>query len=170
MPHPTTPTAAVRSLMVHVERARNALSLRYLLAGHVERLRIPVPRQPVRADGLWRRTCFEAFVAADGAPAYREFNFSPSGEWAAYAFANYREGGSALDCGPPTIHCRRSPGVFELEAEVPFPPGGSLRLGLSAVLEDAEGLRSYWALRHPGARPDFHDPASFTLTLDEVRD
>ena len=26
-------------------------------------------------------------------PAYREFNFSPSGEWAVYDFRSYRNGG-----------------------------------------------------------------------------
>ncbi len=167
--HPATPSAAVQSVIVHVERERHAVSLRYLIAGDLERLRIPARRPPVRADALWRHTCLEAFLAADGARAYREFNFSPSGEWAAYAFAGYREGGSALDCAPPPIHCQRLPGELELRAKAPCPSGRVLRLGLSAVLEDAQGALSYWALHHPGPTPDFHDPASFTLTLDEIR-
>ena len=32
-----------------------------------------------------------------GAAAYHEFNFSPSGEWAAYAFTRYREGRTLTD-------------------------------------------------------------------------
>ena len=28
-------------------------------------------------DGLWRHTCFEAFVGIPGAEPYYEFNFSP---------------------------------------------------------------------------------------------
>jgi hypothetical protein len=26
----------------------------------------------------------------------------------------------------------------------------------------------YYALRHAGAKPDFHDPASFTIALDSA--
>ena len=40
--------------------------------------------------------------------------------------------------------------------------GGSLmamiahRLGLSVVIEQADGSIAYWALAHPPGRPDFH--------------
>lgn len=169
VPHPATPNAAVRSLLIHVQRESQRLSLRYVLAGDLERLRIPAPRPPARADGLWRHTCFEVFVAGDAAPAYEEFNFAPSGEWAAYAFAGYRRGGAPLECPPPAICCRRSQGELSLQAELAVLPEGPLRLGLSAVVEDGESRLTYWALRHPSAKPDFHDPAAFALELDEVR-
>ena len=38
-------------------------------------------------------------------------------------------------------------------------------VGLTAVIEDADGGIAYWALAHPGEQPDFHHPASFTLRL-----
>ena len=39
-------------------------------------------------------------------------------------------------------------------------------LGLSAVLEEQDGTKSYWALGHPnGDKPDFHDPACFAAHL-----
>ena len=39
-------------------------------------------------------------------------------------------------------------------------------LGLSAVLEEKDGTKSYWALAHPeGDRPDFHDPVCFAARL-----
>jgi hypothetical protein len=41
----------------------------------------------------------------------------------------------------------------------------SLDAGLTAVIETTDGARSYWALAHGGARPDFHDPATFTLRV-----
>jgi hypothetical protein len=35
-------------------------------------------------------------------------------------------------------------------------------LGLSAVLEEQDGTKSYWALAHPpGGKPDFHHPDCF---------
>jgi hypothetical protein len=41
-----------------------------------------------------------------------------------------------------------------------------LRLGLAAVIERTDGGHSYWALTHPGDRPDFHDPAGFVLQIE----
>jgi hypothetical protein len=40
-----------------------------------------------------------------------------------------------------------------------------LRLGLSAVIEDIDGRLSYWALKHPPGKPDFHHPDSFALDV-----
>jgi hypothetical protein len=40
-----------------------------------------------------------------------------------------------------------------------------LRVGLSAVIEANDGTLSYWALKHPAAKPDFHHPDSFVLEL-----
>jgi hypothetical protein len=42
----------------------------------------------------------------------------------------------------------------------------SIRLGLSAVVEATDGGLSYWALRHPPGKPDFHHIDAFALQLD----
>jgi hypothetical protein len=169
VPHPATPGAAALSILVQVARDPATLSVRYVLAGDLERLSIPPRAAPTRRDGLWRHTCFELFVGAPGLPAYQEFNFSPSGEWAAYRFSGYREGAEPLDCGAPAIDRRQDARELTLDAAVACLAGGALRLGLSAVVEDEDGGLSYWALRHAGARPDFHDARSFALEVDEVR-
>jgi hypothetical protein len=96
--------------------------------------------------------------------AYREFNFSPSGEWAAYAFRSYREG-APFAISDPKIALRRSRGELELQASIPVDEG-RLRVALSAVIEHGDGSLSYWALRHPAAKPDFHHPDAFALELD----
>src|SRR5690242_11159801 len=168
VPHPATPGAAALSILVQVARDPATLSVRYVLAGDLERLSIPPRAAPTRRDGLWRHTCFELFLGAPGEPAYQEFNFSPSGEWAAYRFARYREGGTALDCPPPRIGSRMERSL-EVQGEVACVLGGTLRLGLSAVVEDEAGALSYWALRHPLAKPDFHHGDAFALELDEAR-
>ena len=101
-------------------------------------------------------------------PAYREFNFSPSSEWGAYAFHGYRKGGALQVELDPAIMVRRTGDRLELDAGVRWdflPPGRALRLGLSAVLEDADGLLSYWALQHPPGKPDFHHADAFALQL-----
>ena len=67
------------------------------------------------------------------------------------------------------IAVRRGGERLELDAEIRpacLPPGPSLRLGLSAVVEEAHGVLSYWALRHPAGAPDFHHTDAFALPLD----
>ncbi len=145
-----------------------ALALRYRIDAAGYRPRIPEAAAPERVEGLWRHTCCEVFVLGEDAPAYREFNFSPSGAWQAYAFAAYRQGGPLARAAAPRI-ARQDDGAFSLSVLLPaanLPPGRRLRLGLSAVIEDAAGGLSYWALRHPPGRPDFHHPDGFILELE----
>lgn len=169
-PHPDTPAAWVDSLQVEVASAPGlGLTLAYRLRGDLARLRLPPRTAPGRADGLWRHACLEAFVMGEDAPAYREYNLSPSGAWQAYAFRAWREGGAAAPAADPGIACRAMADRLTLTASLAaadLPPGRRLRLALSAVLEDAAGGLSYWALRHPPGRPDFHHPDAFALELD----
>ena len=173
--HPLTPCRWIDAIGARVESAANGiLALTFVLQGDLASLRIPAERPCRRADGLWRHTCFEAFLMAGDGPGYQEYNFSPSGEWAAYAFRDYRQAkdqqaGVTTDGSAPVIRVHRSPQRLGLEAEVslePLPSYHSIRLGLSAVVEAADGGLSYWALRHPPGRPDFHHLDAFALQLD----
>ena len=165
--HPQTPSQAIREIDVVVGEATNgSLMLTFSLMGNISSLSIPESRSSRRADRLWQHTCFEAFVMEGEGPEYREFNFSPSGEWAAYAFRGYRDGGELEIDLAPGIVVRKTMDRLELDAEICrdlLPQGGSLRLGLSAVVEDVEGVLSYWALRHPPGKPDFHHADAFAL-------
>ena len=148
-----------------VSRVRGTLRVVYSVEGNLEMLRIPEQREPRIAERLWQHTCCEMFVSRRGAAAYHEFNFSPSGEWAAYAFAGYRAGGRL--CGEelaPRISARRSGSRLVLECRVPF-AGDRLLVGLSAVMEALDGGLSYWALEHPPGKPDFHHRDAFALEL-----
>lgn len=165
--HPASHCAALRGIDASV--SRNPLRVTYVLEGDIDRLRIPPPRPRRIAERLWQHTCCEAFIARKGLPGYHEFNFSPSGEWAAYAFSRYREGAPLADHGPQ-ITVRRTAERLELDALIRLRDEGKLLIGLSAVVEDEHGLLSYWALRHPLGKPDFHHPEAFALELDEVRD
>ena len=168
--HPQTPSRSVHGVEVVVQAsAEGALTARYVLTGDLSALRIPEYRSPQRSDALWQHTCCEAFVMAGDGPGYREFNFSPSGEWAAYSFQRYRNAGETVVGSKPEIRVSRSADRLELAAE--FDAGltldcRSLRLGLSAVVEQTDGGLSYWALRHPPGRPDFHHLDAFALQLD----
>jgi len=172
--HPRTPSRSVGAIDVLVESATNGiLALSFVLRGDLDALRIPTKQQGERpcrrVDELWQHTCFEAFLMAGDGPGYREYNFSPSGEWAAYAFRDYRQPGVAADESEPVIRVHRNVQRLWLEAEVPFelsPLYRSIRLGLSAVVEAVDGELSYWALRHPPGEPDHHHVDAFALQLD----
>jgi hypothetical protein len=155
----------VTRLEAHVARQGSALHLRYVMAGRIGDLLLPPPGAPSRADGLWRRTCFEAFVRPAG-EGYVEFNLSPSTQWAAYGFSAYRQGMRAADVAPPRVETRAGADSLELEAllDLSFLQG-SARLGLSAVIEEKSGAKSYWALAHPPGKPDFHHSDCFALEL-----
>ncbi len=171
--HPDSPCRAAVRIEVDVERPRaGQLGLRYLVTGATGDLRLPALAPSVRADELWRHTCFEAFLAAPPYPGYLEFNFAPSTQWAAYRFARYREGMNTLhDISAPAIEVEPRDGSFELRVSLALdrlaelPGGAAWRLGLSAVIVGASGQKSYWALAHPPGRADFHHADCFALEL-----
>jgi hypothetical protein len=171
--HPSTRSEAVRAIQVLARRSATAeLQMTFRLDGDIPRIWVPSPSEPRIATQLWRHTCFVAFIAVEGQPAYHEFNFAPSGEWAIYAFCGYRNGGPlANEMMRPDIALRTSGSRLELDTVVRLDslsaihPRASLRIGLSAVIEASDGL-SYWALRHPADKPDFHDADGFALLLE----
>lgn len=166
--HPASDCRPLRCIEARLER--DPLRVTYVLEGDIDRLRIP-PQRPARVvEGLWRQTCCELFIADEDGPGYREFNLSPSGEWAAYEFERYREGRPLAGAPAPQIAVRRSAGRLELAAIIALRHHGKRRVGLAAVIEDESGVLSYWALRHPPGKPDFHHREAFALQLDETRD
>ena len=152
--------------------AGNGLRLRFRVGGAVDEIVLP-PRGPQRrADGLWRHSCFEAFVRAPGEAGYFEINLAPSGEWAAYRFSDYRMGmAEAEEVPPPAIDATAKTESFELTATVELDAALGLlaampwQVGLSAVIEAKDGGLSHWALAHPEGQPDFHHRDCFALEL-----
>ena len=129
------------------------------------RFRIPEPAEPQRADGLWQSTCFEAFLREPGNSAYREWNFSPSTQWAAYSFTAYRDGMSNADVAAPYLRLEDNLTWWSFGATISVEADAEWELGLSAVLEEQDGTKSYWALAHAPGPPDFHNPDCFTARL-----
>jgi hypothetical protein len=170
--HPSTRAEMVCAIEVVVSRSAGELQMTFRVDADIPRI-ITLPPDPRGiATQLWRHTCFEAFVAMEGQPAYHEFNFAPSGEWMVYAFSSYRNGGPvANEMMRPHITVRSTADRLELHAVVRLDtlsaahPRASLRIGLSAIIESSNGL-SYWALRHPSDKPDFHDAEGFALQLE----
>lgn len=204
IPHPDTPPTAIASVTCSVSwQAPGQWCFDYIVSEPIEALRLPRPVTPARADGLWQRTCFELFLRSEGAATYYEFNFSPSGEWAAYRFDGYRAGMAELKVAAPRV-TTSDPSQFALSMKryledlgidpettaamvtaggkmEPGPVGqyaltamlddssfgnkGSWLAAISAVIEETDGTKSYWALAHPPGRPDFHHSDCFALEL-----
>ena len=165
-PHPVTPSGAVQSIEVEAVRSGpRGLELRYAATGDMAVFVVPEATASARMDGLWRTTCFEAFVKGEGGEAYVEFNLSPSGEWQAYGFDGYRDGVGEAEVSPPHVSVESGADRLELRASLEVPIDGDWRLGLSAVIEAKDGSVSYWALAHPPGRPDFHHADCFAALL-----
>lgn len=127
---------------------------------------IPETAEPARADQLWQTTCCEAFLRPLGEEGYREWNFAPSGQWASYDFSAYRENMAPAEVDqPPYIRMEDNLTWWALGATIAVPADTNWELGLSAVLEEKDGTKSYWALAHPAEKPDFHDPGCFAARL-----
>jgi len=172
--HPAA--AAEGRVAVELVAQQNALRVVYEIES-VDVIILPSRRAAVvqRCDELWRHTCCELFAApvalvamAQGG-AYREFNFSPSGDWAAYAFDSPRCGMRplALDEAPRVKQSartavtpigERSRPALDLSVEVELPRSAVVDypfLWPTVILETTLGI-SYWALRHYGPQADFH--------------
>ncbi len=169
----STPNEAVRSLSVELRAEEpGILVFQYSLHADMSRLRVPPPGAGGRTDALWKHTCFEAFVAPEEGPGYHEFNFSPSLAWAVYGFSAYREGMLPAELGrAPDISVRRGGDGLELTSAVrlgyleDLRDARRLRVALAAVIEDENARLSYWGLRHPSGKPDFHHPDAFALEI-----
>lgn len=184
--HADSACEPVHSLEAEAHALRPAvMRVQFTLRGRLNDIRIPSAGPPMRADGLWRHTCFEVFVRRQDAPEYLEWNLSPSGAWQACRFGGYRQGMTIAElAGPPHIRVAHHEGphgsanstapaddalVLEAIVRLPAPyerAPQTLRVGLNAVVEQDTGALSYWALRHAPGRPDFHHPDAFALTLE----
>jgi len=169
IPHPAYAPLEVSQVEVRVHTDNlNWLRLRWRIDGS-SKLVLPRITGKRRADGLWQATCFEMFLREPGQQRYCEWNLSPSRQWNAYDFSSVREGMVERvvvrepDC---VIHPGSSFALFD--AAIPWAslPKGECEVALTAVIEEAGGRLSYWALAHGSVeKPDFHDPACFTATL-----
>jgi hypothetical protein len=166
--HPESRCDAVTSIDAEAVRTGGGLALKFVLSGDLNKLALPAKTLPARMDDLWQHTCFEAFVRMDG-DGYYEFNAAPSTQWNTYHFDGYRAGMStAYEIALPDFETKQSANRFEISTTLALPHRPlPWRVGLSAVIEEANGAKSYWALAHAPGKPDFHHADAFALELAE---
>jgi hypothetical protein len=172
LPHPSTPPAEPPfKAWATVDHAASLGSVAttniwFGVSAPAERFVIPPLREPWRIDELWRTTCFEAFLAQAGAESYREWNFAPRGNWAAYDFTAYRAGMTRAEVqSPPYIRMEDNFTWWTVGATIAVDADKRWELTLSAMLEEKDGTKSYWALAHPPEKPDFHARDCFVAKL-----
>lgn len=188
VPHPSRHAAAGSfgpvSVRARALRSGDALAFEYELIGDTRAVVLPADVSAAlaqdrrqRQDGLWKTTCWEAFVGSPGDSRYVEFNFSPFGDWNAYQFSAYREG--MADANVTIIGASVRTGLgpdgrsvlawrFEVRPDDRLSFAGPLEISLAAVLARSNSDVLHLALTHVGDTPDFHLRASFIDRLPPV--
>lgn len=161
--HPDCAAGSINAIAASVEPTAQGCRAVFVARGDVARIAIPARAVSGRFDNLWKTTCFEIFWCHDGT-SYREFNLSPSGQWACYDFDRFREG---MRDAPAevVITCTASESELRLEAEIVSTLPLPATVALNAIIKDADGENRFWALAFQPGAPEFHAEACRALTL-----
>lgn len=116
-------------------------------------------------DELWRRSCFELFIALPDSREYWELNIASSGAWNLYHLEDYRSGVTEVFlksepeiCIDPTPNRYRLSAVLDI-TELLLTP--SVAVNVAAILLTQNQERTFWAVNHPLPQPDFHAREGF---------
>ena len=167
-----SPTPLIQSLHCDVRWTQQTLYLEYQLVAERAALNWPAPAaNPQRRMALWEHTCFECFVADPTATGYTEVNVAPCGDWNCFDFQAYRLGMQASSSASLQSMSAQLDDTYQtrIQVELDLPDWSeavpALQLGLSAIIEDKQGQRHYYALQHIDGNPDFHHRDTHILTI-----
>lgn len=169
---PFTPSALTEKIQLSAQVSPPDMSgrrmIEFLLEGDLSSIKWPETFAVIesRKDDLWKSTCLEAFFAEslDAGSPYFEVNCSPAGDWNLYSLSSYRQDLAPLAQGKVRLIEREgAPRGVRFIISVEGLPAVRFKVGLTAVVEHANGEVSYWALAHPGVKADFHDKRAFLL-------
>jgi hypothetical protein len=166
MLHVACDLGPIRAVTASITATAQGCEAEFRLDGHIPAIKLPRPATPARCDNLWQTTCFEIFWQPIGGTAYREFNLSPSGQWAAYDFDSFRDGMRDAPVDAIALACSHDDAGLILKASIAADLPDPAQVALNAVVEHADGGKQYWALAFPPGRPEFHSEANRTLILD----
>jgi len=172
IPFEKTTQTSLFKLVVDYRQTGQVLELSYLLKGPIDQLVWPKPTGPAQfREGLWEQTCFECFCQPEGGSKYKEWNFSPTGDWWSMNFLDYRSRdlASQKEDLKKGVIAKISTNEFRLEVAVPLNKLPA-KVGWMAVLHHRDGAISHWALKHSGPKADFHQAKSFAHYLDRPED
>jgi hypothetical protein len=159
------------TIYVTIAKSNHEIIAEFILQGDTRSIQWPATAEHTGpGTDLWKHTCFELFLSEPNHREYWEYNFSPTGQWAIYAFQDYRQPATLSATYTPMIEPPHySDRKFTLQVRfTPEPPliNTPLNIGIATIIESLDGQFDYYALRHCGNKPDFHLPESFILQLD----
>ena len=156
----------IRAVTASVTATPDGCVAEFLIDGQVPAIILPPPATPARRDNLWKTTCFEIFWQPLGDTCYREFNLSPSGQWAAYDFDSFREGMRDAPVDAIAIACAHDENGLVLKASIAAALPAPAQVALNAIVEHPDGGMQFWALGFPPGKPEFHSEACRTLIIE----
>ncbi len=166
MLHQTCDLGPIHAVTAAITATPAGCEAEFRLAGQVPAIILPTPTAPERADNLWQTTCFEIFWQPLGGTFYREFNFSPSGRWAAYDFDSFREGMRDAPVDAIALACSHDANGLVLTASITADLPGPAQVALNAIVEHADGAKQFWALSFAPGAPEFHAEATRQLIVE----
>lgn len=166
MLHVACDLGPIRAVTASISATPDGCAAEFRLDGDVQGIVVPPATTPSRHDNLWQTTCFEIFWQPLAGTAYREFNLSPSGQWAAYDFDSFREGMRDAPVGAIAISCSHDGAGLILTAHIAADLPDPAQVALNAVIEHADGTKQYWALAFPPGKPEFHSEANRAIIVE----
>lgn len=166
MLHRTCDLGPIRAVTAAITATPKGCEAEFRLDGHIPAIILPPPAAPTRQDNLWQTTCFEIFWQPLGNAAYREFNLSPSGQWAAYDFASFREGMRDAPVAAIAVACSHDAERLVLRASIAADLPAPAQVALNAVVQHMDGQRQFWAMAFPPGPPEFHSEANRQLIIE----
>lgn len=166
MLHQTCDLGPIRAVTASVTATQQGCEAEFRFDGQVPAIILPPPGAGERMDNLWQTTCFEIFWQPLGGTAYREFNLSPSGRWAAYDFDSFREGMRNAPVDAIAITCSHDEKGLVLKASIAAELPAPAQVALNAIVEHAGGGMQFWALAFPPGKPEFHSEACRQIIIE----
>lgn len=166
MLHVACDLGPIRAVTATVTATPQGCEAEFRLDGHIPAIIVPPHAAPERMDDLWKTTCFEIFWQPLGAAAYREFNLSPSGRWAAYDFDSFRDGMRDAPVNAIAIACVHDDHGLVLKASIAADLPAPAQVALNAIVEHPGGALQFWALAFPPGKPEFHSEANRQLIVE----
>ena len=166
MLHQTCDLGPIRAVTAQISATANGFEAEFRLEGNLDAIVLPDAAPSVRTDNLWQTTCFEVFWQPLGGTSYREFNLSPSGQWAAYDFDAFREGMRDAPVAAAALACSHSGQELVLKASIAADLPDPAQIALNAIVEHRGGGKQYWALAFAPGKPEFHSEACRQIILE----
>ena len=149
------------NIQASFEIDNKTLTLEFTVTGELKKYIFNKPSKQTRENELWKKSCFELFIAQKSNPAYYELNISPSTNWNFYSFADYkREMKEEENVSEPSIYSSKIDNEYRLSFEFDFYQEikeRELIFNLAVILLDKKGVRHFYSINRKEGNVDFHD-------------